>query len=234
MRPFIFIAFVAGAVLIQPARASHIIYSPGVDYGETEIEFRGHYDLDTDDRKDGAASYKFDVGHGFTNNWFSELVFKYTKPAQDSGDLEALEWENIIQLTEQRKHFADLGLLLEYVYAVEDDGHDKIEAGPLMQMLIGENLWTTNLVLQRQLGSGADSDIDWEFATRVHRPLSPRFQPGIEFYAKEDEMQLGPAFLGDFPKVAGRTTFGWQLGALLGLTNDTPDFTLRFLLEAEF
>jgi FTR1 family protein len=228
------LGLLAPALAPSTAQADHIIYSPIVDFGETEVEFRGHYDFDSDDDKDGAQKYKLDVGHGFTQRWFTELVLEYEKPAQGSGELEALEWENIIQLTEQGEYFADFGLLLEYVYALEDDGHDKIEAGPLMQMDLGRNVWTTNLIFERELGSGAEDEIEWEFASRIMRRISPRFQPAIELYAEEDEMQLGPAILGNVPMGGGPNSFAWEFGALVGLTSDTPDFTLRFLIEAEF
>ena len=224
----------APALAPSTARADHIIYSPIVDFGETEIELRGHHDFDSNDDKDGAAKYKFDVGHGFTQRWFTELVLEYEKPAQGSGELEAIEWENIFQLTEQGRYFADFGMLLEYVYALEDEGHDKIEAGPLMQMEMGRNIWTTNLIFEKELGSGAEDEIEWEFATRLQRRVSPRFQPALELYAEEDEMQLGPAILGSLPIGKGPSSFAWEFGALVGLTSDTPDFTLRFLIEAEF
>lgn len=222
------------ALAASPARADHIIYSPIVDFGETEVELRGHYDFDSNDSSDGAAKYKVDIGHGFTQNWFTELVFEYEKPAQGSGELEAIEWENILQLTEQGRYFADFGLLLEYSYALEDEGHDKIEAGPLMQMEMGRNLLTSNLIFERGIGSGADNEIEWEFATRIQRRISPYFQPGIELYADEDELQVGPSMLGSFRIGEGPEKFGWEFAALAGTNNDTPDFTLRFLIEAEF
>ncbi len=216
------------------ASASHVVYSPIVDYRETEVEFRGHYDFDGDDAKDGAGKYKLDFGRGFTPHWFSEILLEYEDPAQGSGEVTAVEWENRIQLTEQGQYAADWGLLLEYSHSREDGHADAIEFGPLMQMQLGRQLWTNNLILVKEVGSNAADKVDWEFASRLQRRINPKFEPALELYAEEHELQIGPALLGKARIGAGHTGFGWQAGVLAGLTDDSPDFTVHFLIEAEF
>lgn len=214
--------------------ASHVIYSPIVDFGETEIEFRGHYDFDGDDSKDGAQKYKLDIGRGFTPRWFTEIVLEYERSAEGQGELAAVEWENIIQLTEQGQFAADWGLLVEYAHELEDGHADKIEFGPLVQMEFGRQLWTSNLILEKEIGGDAESGVEWEFATRLQRRISPAFEPAVELYLSEDKLQIGPALLGQIRMGEGPSVFAWQVGVLAGLTNDTPDLTVRFLIEAEF
>ena len=225
---------VTASVVPRPAEASHIIYTPAVEYGETEIEFRGHDNFDNDDSVDGSSKFKLDIGYGFTDRWFSEIVLEYKNPANGSGELEAIEWENIIQLTEQGQYSVDWGLLVEYKFAREPGKPDKIEAGPLMQKEFGRLLLTTNLILEKEVGSHAESGVEWEFASRLQWRRGPLFEPAIELFAEADELQLGPAFLGRTRIGDSLTFFAYEIGLLFGLTGDTPDQTLRFIVEAEF
>ena len=223
-----------GAIVARPAHASHIIYAPTVEYGETEIELRGHYNFDNGDSLDGSSKFKLDIGYGFTDRWFCEIVLEYKNPANGSGDLKAIEWENIFQLTEQGQYSADWGLLVEYKFARDSGKPDKIEVGPLMQKEFGRRLLTTNLILGKEVGSHAQGGIEWEFASRLQWRRGPLFEPAIELFAEEDELQLGPAFLGRTRIGDSLTFFAYELGLLFGLTDDTPDQTLRFIVEAEF
>ncbi|MSQ98227.1 MAG: hypothetical protein EXR85_02860 [Xanthomonadales bacterium] len=230
--------FLAGLGLLHSsqASASHKIYSPIVDFGETEFEFRGHYNFDDDandnDGVDGSGTYKFDVGHGFTPHWFTEAVLEYEQSGQEGGKLEAVEWENIIQLTEQGEYAFDWGVLLEYSHALEDDAADKFEFGPLVQTEFGRQVWTSNLILAAPLSG--NEGVEWEFATRLQRRISPAFEPGVELYWSENELQIGPALLGQTRMGKGPSRFAWQAGILAGLTHSTPDLAVRFLVEAEF
>jgi high-affinity iron transporter len=146
------------------AAASHIIYSPIVEAGETEIEFRGH-SID-DDKKgvDGSSKYKLDFGRGVTDRWFTEIVLEYENPAQQDGELTAVEWE---------------------------------------------------------------------FASRLQWRRGPHFEPSIEVFAEQHELQAGPGFLGRARMGKKHAYVAWEVALLLGLTADTPDRTARFLLEFE-
>ena len=221
-----------GLLHSSQASASHKIYSPIVDFGETEFEFRGHYNFDDDDKVDGSGTYKFDVGHGFTPHWFTEAVLEYEQSGQEGGKLEAVEWENIIQLTEQGEHAFDWGVLLEYSHALEDAAADKFEFGPLVQTEFGRQVWVSNLILAAPLSG--NKGVEWEFATRLQRRISPAFEPGVELYWSESELQIGPALLGRTRMGKGPSRFAWQAGILAGLTHSTPDLAVRFLVEAEF
>jgi high-affinity iron transporter len=225
---------VAGLGLLhsEQASASHKIYSPIVDFGETEIEFRGHYNFDDDNEVDGSGKYKLDFGRGFTPHWFAEVVLEYEQEASGGGVLEAVEWENVIQLTEQGEYAVDWGVLAEYSHALEDGHADKFEFGPLAQTEFGRLLWISNLILEVPLSG--DDGVEWEFASRLQRRISPAFEPGLELYWSEDELQIGPALLGETRTGSGLTVFSWQAGILAGLTNDTPDLAVRFLVELEF
>ena len=230
------VLMMCGLVMLYstPASASHYIYSPIVDYGETEVEFRGHYNFDDDASENGSGKYKLDIGRGIRPRWFTEVVIEYEVPGQGSGEITAIEWENIFQLTEQGEYAADWGILLEYSFSLEDQHADKFEFGPLMQMEFGRYVWTNNLIFEKETGQYAEDGLEWEFATRLKRRVSPAFEPAIEIYGSRDELQIGPALLGSARIGDGPNAFAWEAGILAGLTHDTPDVTLRFLIEAEF
>jgi len=221
-----------GLLHSSQASASHKIYSPIVDFGETEFEFRGHYNFDGNEEADGSGTYKFDIGHGFTPHWFTEAALEYEQSGQEGSKLESVEWENIIQLTEQGEYAFDWGVLMEYSHALENDAADKIEFGPLVQTEFGRQVWTSNLILAAPLSG--DKEVEWEFATRLQRRINAAFEPGVELYWSKDELQIGPALLGRIRMGNGPSAFAWQAGILAGLTHSTPDLAVRFQLEAEF
>ncbi len=224
----------AGLLYAGPLFASHVIYSPIVDFGETEVELRGHYDFDNDDAKDGNAKYKLDIGRGVQPRWFTEIVLEYEDPAHENGSVTEVEWENIIQLTEQGRHASDWGVLLTYAHSREKGHADKLEFGPLMQMELGRQLWTNNLIFEREVGNNASDEVEWKFASRLQRRLNPHFEPALEVFTSEDELQAGPAVLGQARLGAKRTAYRWRAAVLAGLTHETPDLTLSFQIEAEF
>jgi len=166
-----------GALMLAPsnAQADHKVYSPYVEKGELEIEARGHID------QDGAQKNKYEVGYGFTDWWFSSVFAEYEQPAGSSLSHTATSWENIFQLTDQGKHWLDAGLYLEYE-SPTDGSPTKLETKLLLEKAVGRYVNTANLVMAREVGSGASSTIDLEYAWRTKYKLKPEFEPGIELY----------------------------------------------------
>jgi high-affinity iron transporter len=223
------------------ARADHVVYSPLVEQGEIAIELRGHYDIDGDDSRDGGAAYKVDLEWAPVARWRTELVAEAEREPGEDLDATELAWENIIQLTEQGRYWADLGLLAEYAYSLEDDGADAVEFGFLAQKEFGRNEARVNLIFEQELESGADLEMEYRWQYRYR--LNERFEPGVEMYGglgewgevgsfDDHEQQLGPAVFGKVRKAGGAIRY--EAGLLFGLTNESPDATVRFLLEYEF
>lgn len=225
----------------QTARADHKVYSPIVEGGETEIEFRGHHDFDGNGAIDGGEKWKFTVGHGFTNRWFSEAVFEWEKAPGAQREFAAVEWENVIQLTEQGRYWADWGVLAEYA-SERGSGPDKIELGALMAKEFGRRLMNLNLIFEKEVGSGASSDVEVEYAWDYRWRGNPKFEFGLQGYGElgelgdfefDSEHLVGPAFYGKIPG-KNRTAWKYDAALLLGLTDQSPDATLRFQVEFEF
>jgi high-affinity iron transporter len=223
------------------SRADHVVYSPLVEAGEKAIELRGHYDFDGRSSLDGGQAYKVEFEWAPYSRWLTELLVEYERePGQGLAATEIAS-ENIFQLTEQGQYWADVGLLAEYAYSLEDDGADAIEIGLLGQKDFGRNEVRVNLLFEQDLESGADLEMGYRWQYRYR--LEERFEPGVEMYGglgdwgefgsfQDHEQQLGPAMYGKFRTATGALKY--ELGLLFGLTDETPDTTLRFMLEYEF
>jgi len=223
------------------ANAAHVVYSPLVEQGERAIELRGHYDLDGNDALDGGQQYKLEFEWSPVARWRTELLVKAERAPGDGTKATEIAFENVFQLTEQGQYWADLGLLAEYAHSLEHGGNDALELGLLAQKDVGRHGARLNLTFERELTGGADTEIGYAWQYRYR--LGERFEPGIEMYGglgdvgdmgalNDHEQQFGPAFFGKL-----RTTTGalkYEAGLLFGLNDQTPDATIRFLLEYEF
>jgi len=223
------------------ARADHIVYSPLVEQGEIAVELRGHHDFDGDDSRDGAEAYKIDLEWAPLERWRTELLGEFEREPGEDLQTTEVAWENIFQLTDQGRYWADFGLLAEYAHSLEDDGHDKLELGLLGQKEFGRNEARLNLIFEREFESGADFEMEYRWQYRYR--LAERFEPGLEMYGElgewgdtgsfdDHEHQLGPAIFGKL-RVAGGA-IRYEAGLLFGLSDESPDTTARFVLEYEF
>jgi FTR1 family protein len=222
-------------------RADHVVYSPLVEAGEVAVELRGHYDFDGNKALDGGQAYKAEFEWAPLSRWLTEVLVKYERAPGESLEATEIASENIFQLTEQGQYWADFGVLAEFVYSLEDGGANALEVALLGQKDFGRNEVRLNFVFEQPLESGADLEMEYRWQYRYR--LSERFEPGIEMYGgagewgevgsfDDHEQQLGPAAYGKFRTADGAIKY--ELGLLFGLTEQTPDTTVRFLLEYEF
>jgi FTR1 family protein len=222
-------------------RADHVVYSPLVEEGEKAIEIRGHYDFDGSKALDGGQAYKAEFEWAPLSRWLTEVLVKYERAPGESLEATEIASENIFQLTEQGQYWADFGVLAEFVYSLEAGGANALEIALLGQKDFGRNEVRVNFVFEQPLESGSDLEMEYRWQYRYR--LSERFEPGIEMYGgagewgkvgsfDDHEQQLGPAAYGKFRTADGAIKY--ELGLLFGLTDETPDTTLRFLLEYEF
>ena len=214
------------------------VYKPIVEQGETEFELRGGYR----DYGRGADAYAFvfDVGYGVTQRWKTELVAEYEGETGQGGRLAALEWENVIVLTEQGKHWADVGLFAEYEHTFAN-GPDELKIGPMFMKEIGPTIANLNLLLERKIGSGATSDIDLDYAWQVKLRRNEALEFGVQGFGglgeisrlgDGDKHSAGPALFG-VKRLANGNKLAYDAAVLAGINAAAPDTTIRFELEYE-
>ena len=224
------------------ARAAHTVYSPVVEEGEVAIEMRGHYDFDSHDEMDGAQQYKIDLEYTPTRFWRTELLGEWEKEPGESIEATEVAWENILQFAPQGKYWADLGMIVEYVHSLEDGGNDGLELGFLGEKQFSSTVLTFNLLAEREFAGGAETAM--EYAARYRWRVAEAFEPGIEFYGElgdwgnsgrldEHSHQAGPSLLGKV-RVREHSAIKYESAILFGLTQDSPDATVRLQLEYEF
>jgi hypothetical protein len=203
---------------------------------------RGHYDFDSRDQVDGGQQYKIDLEYAPTWFWRTELLGKWEKEPGASIEATEVAWENILQFAPQGKYWADFGMLVEYVHSLEDGGNDGLELGLLGEKQFARTVLTVNLLAERGFASGAETEM--EYAARYRWRVAQAFEPGIELYGELGEWgnsgsldqhshQIGPSLLG---KVRAResSAIKYEAAVLFGLTQDSPDATVRLQLEYEF
>jgi hypothetical protein len=214
------------------------VYRPVVEKGETEIELRSGY-RDFADAPDVHASV-IDFGYAFTNRWKSELVFEYEGETGEGGRPEALEWENLVVLTEQGKHWADVGLLLEYEHTFSDEPGE-VKLSGLFEKEIGPAIADFNLGLARQVGSGASDQVELEYAWQVKRRGKEALEWGVQgigalgpvnHLGDGDAHSVGPALFG-VKRLASGNKLAYEAGVLAGVNDAAPDLTVRVSLELE-
>ncbi len=219
------------------------IYSPIVKGGELAFEARGNITIDDDDNKDGAQRHVFEIEYG-VNDWWKFGVFgRYNKSATGSLRYQLTGLENIIQLTEQGKYWLDAGIYLEYKFAADDSDPDGAEIKLLLEKDINDFTHTLNLILEQEVGSKGDKDLEFEYGWKSRKKITPHMKLGIEAFGKLGELRdikslqdqdhrLGPVFYHEFH--IGGQEIEYNIGWLFGLTDASPDNTLRWQLEIPF
>lgn len=225
---------------VHAGPASHV-YTPNVELGEMEFELNGGY---ANDGGDGEREYKAGIGYGVTQNWFTEVEFEWEKEHGEATEYTATEWVNIFKLTETGEHFVDLGLFTELKFPDEHREADKLEIGPMFQKQMGAATYNLNLIWVRDYGSYADHNTEFEYAFQARVKGDPVLEYGFQVFgetgdwddmndAHDQELKLGPAIFGEVKAGRGHDKIAYNAAFLVGATDDTADYNLRFTLEYE-
>jgi FTR1 family protein len=237
---FMFVA--TGLLLVGPreAAATKKVYSPIVEKGELEFETRGGIDFDRRDAKNNKQVYKYALGYGVTDRWFTEIYGESEKEAgENSFEFTAVEWENRLQLFEQGQYWLDAGLYFAYETTVQEKTADKIEAKILLEKSFGHFLHTANIIFEKEVGGGAHEQTVGGLAWGSRYRWQKYFEPGVEWHSDFGEFrqglsyaqqshQFGPVFYG---KIGEHIKY--DVGYLFGVTDPAPEGKLKWILEYE-
>jgi high-affinity iron transporter len=220
--------------------ATKKVYSPIVEKGEVEVEFRGGIDFDSRDSKNNKQVYKYALGYGVTERWFTEIYGETEKAAYDNDyEFVAVEWENRLQLFEQGKYWLDAGLYFAYETTVKEKTADKVEAKILLEKTFGNFLHTANIIFENEVGGGANNQMTAGLAWSSRYRWQKSFESGLEWYSDFGELgqswayrkqshQVGPVFYGEIGE-----HIKYDIGYLFGLTDVAPEGRLKWILEYE-
>ena len=176
--------------------------------------------------------HKFGLGKAVSEFVFVEAYLIGEQSADESFDIEAYEVELLWQVSEQGEFAVDYGLLFEIEKENSLDVWE-VSSALLLEKELGRYSATANVVLAYEWGDKIDDEFETALALQGRYRYSPRFEPAMELYLGEDTKALGPAMMGT-ERLGPAKALRWELGVVLGLNDDTPDYTFRAVLEYEF
>lgn len=208
------------------------VYDPYVRALERELEVLTIFQTDSKANEDNILRQRVSYGFSLNERVFAEAYLIGTRLPDQSFELEGYEIETKIQLTEQGQYNTDWGVIFEYERQISES------IAELATVLVASRQWgawvgTLNLGIEYEFGSNIQDEVDrfafaqWRFRYRE------AFEPGIEFYADEFTLGIGPVITGVI-RGDGKHKWHWEAGIIAPLNDTTPDQTYRFLLEWEF
>lgn len=226
------------------ASPADYVYTPIVEYGEKEIDFK----YGTANQKDGtrveAASVGF--GYGAKEYWFTEFYLKQERTGNQIANL--AEWENKFQLTETGKYPVDIGLITELEAALSANTPWEFRFGPLFQTEFGKLQLNGNLLFERAFGHADESGVpyatifsyQWQAKYRWRQEFEYGLQ-GIGELGKWNDWNkqadqthnVGPAVFGRVV-LGKRQAIRYNAAWLFGASEATPKHTFRMQVEYEY
>jgi len=214
------------------------VYSPGVSYGEREVEYRGFA------TGAGQQGFAFSASYSPTSWWESEA---YEVLHRDPGEPlvgDRVNIEERFQLAPAGEYWADPGVIFEA--EIPERAGDPIEEEftPILEKQFSRLVLTINPSLEWQSGSNYAPGTGFHYAARAEYLLSAYFAPAAEFFgepgvignfpnASEQTHLAGPAFYGTWHP-GSRQTVNYSAALLFGLNAATPVRAVVTRLEFEF
>ena len=221
------------------AGVADYIYTPAVEYGEKEIDFKtGTAKLQNGER---AQVSSIGLGYGVTEYWFTEVYFKHKR--EGSETLSIGEWENKFQLTETGKYPVDLGLVVEIEAPLNRNEAYELKLAPLLQTEFGKLQLNGNLIFERTFGPG-DHITEMGYQWQAKYRWRPSFEFGLQGFGEmgkwdqwensdEQNHRMGPAVFGKLD-LGVKQAIKYNAALVLGTSDAAPDRTLRMQVEYEF
>lgn len=225
------------------AGPAEYVYSPLVEEGEKEIDFKAG----TAKARDGTRASAFSVGLGLGVNrwWFTELYAIWHKPPGERVGFDAFEWENRFQLVETGKYPVDVGVLLEIERPKDRSEGYEIRWGPLLQADLTPSVQANlNLLFERHVRASASGRTELGYQWQLKYRWRPEFEFGLQGFGdvgpwdhwerrSEQAHRAGPALFGRF-RVGDHQVVKYNVGLIFGFTDGAARHTLRAQAEYEF
>lgn len=236
---------VAGALLCPLpgfAGPADYVYTPAVEYGEKEVDFKAGTAKKGGEPRESAYSLGF--GWGATEWWFTEAYLKYKRADGEDTRYDAIEWENKFQLTETGKYPVDVGFLVEIERPRDRAEGWEVKWGPLLQTEFGKIQLNGNILFERAYRASEPTETELLYQWQVKYRWRPQFEFGVQGFGElgkwndwaphRDQVHLaGPAVFGKLP-LGNHQAIKYNAAWLFGLNRGSPDHGIRFQAEYEF
>ena len=233
----------AGVAIAGPA---DYVYTPIVEYGEKEIDFK----YGTAKQKDGTLKEvsSLGLGYGVSETWFTEIYLK--RENAGGAGLTLAEWENKFQLTETGRYPVDAGLIVEFEAPINNGTEPyEFKFGPLFQSEISKVQFNGNLLWKRKFGHQNDGDDPYPTEFGYQWQIKYRWQPVLEYGMQgfgelgqwndwnprtAQNHRYGPAVFGKIALGNHRQAIKYNAAWIFGASTAAPNHTLRMQVEYEF
>lgn len=238
----IFSAFAAVAASQAIAGPADYVFTPNVEYGEKEVDFKFGTAKDVNGERASAASLGF--GYGATQHWFTELYIKYNRESGSGTRFDAIEWENKFQLTETGKYPVDIGFITEIERPQDRSEGYEFKFGPLFQTEFGKTQLNANLLFERHYRADAPSDMEIGYQLQAKYRWKPELEFGVQAFGEmgkwndwaprsEQSHRFGPAIFGKFA-LGNHQAIKYNAALLFDTNSTTRSNTFRTQVEYEF
>lgn len=206
------------------------VYHPYVLPFERELEWR----LTSRQSEEGGniLMQRISFGHALSEYTILKAYIVGARDENDNFSTAGYELEVRSMLTEQGQYWADWGLLFE-LEKQNARNNWEFRSGVLTEKEFGRFSLTTNVLVVYEWGDTIESEIESEFKLKFRYRWIPEIQPAVEFYAAEDFVGIGPAFMG-IKRFDKQKQLKWEVGFIAGFNGESKDHTLRMALEYEF
>jgi hypothetical protein len=241
------IAFAAGAAALSfstlcAAGPSDYVYTPSVEYGEREIDFKAGRANTHDADQESAASLGF--GYGAAQRWFTEFYAKYESAGSGATHFDAWEWENKFQLTETGQYPVDVGFVVELERPQDHDEGYEVRFGPLFQTDFGKVQLNGNLLFGRNYRASVGGPMQFGYQWQAKYRWREALEFGLQGFgdvgawddwdpADQQSHRFGPAVFGKIP-VGVHQAIRYNAALLLKASSGAPNNTFRMQIEYEF
>ena len=225
------------------AGPSDYVFTPSVEQGEKEIDFKaGSTKL-----RDGTRANKESIGLGYgaTAWWFTEAYAIWHKVPGEQHGFDAWEWENKFQLTETGKYPFDLGVILEIERPKDRREGYELKWGPLLQTDLSAKLQANlNILFEKYVRAEVSAKAVMGYQWQLKYRWRPELEIGMQGFGdvggwndwaipSQQLHTAGPAVFGRI-RVGDRQSIKYNAALLFGLGNGSPHDTLRMQAEYEF
>lgn len=229
----------ASASLAGPA---DYVFTPGVTYGEHEIDFKAGRWRAPGGSHLSAASIGY--GYGVTQHWFTEVYAKFQQPGGESVALDAYEWENKFQLTETGEYPVDVGFIVELERPKDRSEGNEVRFGPLFQTEAGRFQFNGNALFERHYAAAAPHPMEAGYQWQVKYRWQPALEFGFQGFGElgkwnhwdasdQRSTRFGPAVFGKFD-LGNRHAIRYNAAWLVSHSAASPGNNLRLQAEYEF
>ncbi|MEQ1589894.1 MAG: hypothetical protein ABL902_06025 [Gallionella sp.] len=217
------------------------IFTPIVEYGEKEVEFK----YGSGELQNGTSNQVGVIGFGagIKEHWFTEMSLKNKRKGGKETNL--LEWENKFQLTETGEYPVDIGAITELEAPLSSNTPWEVKVGGLLQTEIGKMQLNGNLIFKREFAlAGSSFNTLMLYQLQAKYRLQPAFEFGVQSFgdmgrwndwsrqSKRDHF-VGPAVFGKI-NMGDRRFIKYNAAWLFGASSAAPKHTLRTQIEYEF